>query len=354
MSTNIRRKEELDRVAEQAAEWLLALEGAGPTEHAAFADWLLESPLHLQMFLRTTAINRLVAGFDPEHSMPIEAVPSGEATNVVTLSPDERSVPSEPPRTSAGELARDGDVSLAPTPGRRKAGKWMVGWAAAAASLAAAALVWFVGGFHAGERYSTTVGEQRAVELADGSVVHLNARSRITVHFSETSRDIQLIEGEALFKVKQDATRPFRVQASGAVVQAIGTQFNVDRRSDETRVSVIEGIVQVQAARLVAGQAVSLSDHGQITRHAPVDIKQVTAWRERRLVFDRESLEDIAAEFNRYNREPQIRIEGEAIRKRQYIAVFDADDPESLLKFLAKDPALQFETSGEALIIRAR
>jgi transmembrane sensor len=65
-------------------------------------------------------------------------------------------------------------------------------------------------------------------------------------------------------------------------------------------------------------------------------IGSVTAWRRRRLVFRKDTLAYIAAEFNRYNRTPKIRVEGETLRLRRFNGVFDADNPLPLLQFLKK------------------
>ncbi len=61
------------------------------------------------------------------------------------------------------------------------------------------------------------------------------------------SRRVDLTAGEAVFRVSKDATRPFRVHTNDAVIQAVGTQFNVNARSDMTIVTVIEGRVSVSS-----------------------------------------------------------------------------------------------------------
>src|SRR5262249_13837131 len=81
------------------------------------------------------------------------------------------------------------------------------------------------------ERHATSVGEQRPFDLPDGSVVYLNTHSKIALHFSRHEREIRLLDGEALFKVARDTSRPFRVRTDDAVIQALGTEFNV-RRDD--------------------------------------------------------------------------------------------------------------------------
>ena len=83
----------------------------------------------------------------------------------------------------------------------------------------------------------------------------------------------------------------------------------------------------------------------------PINVAQVTAWRQRRLVFEWERLETIVAEFNRYNR-LQLRVEDAAARARRYTAVFNANEPQALLRFLAKEHDLEFDRQGDLLIIR--
>src|SRR5207253_99611 len=112
-------------------------------------------------------------------------------------------------------------------------------------------------------------------------------------------------------------------------------QFNIYRRNSDTRVSVVEGAVQISASgltalvhpaapsRLEAGQQAEVKS-GSTHQLARADIAQAVAWRARRLVFRGESLDEVAAEFNRYNA-LQIRLEGGARRKR-LTAVFDAND----------------------------
>src|SRR5690606_14686343 len=93
--------------------------------------------------------------------------------------------------------------------------------------------------------YSTGIGEQRTVKLADGSIVHLNTDSSLRVEYSPATREVHLVEGEALFVVAKEPARPFRVEAGQTTVQALGTQFNVYRRAGGIEVSVIEGAVRV-------------------------------------------------------------------------------------------------------------
>jgi ferric-dicitrate binding protein FerR (iron transport regulator) len=62
-------------------------------------------------------------------------------------------------------------------------------------------------------------------------------------------------------------------------------------------------------------------------------------------------MEEVATEFNRYNT-LQIRIEDPSIRARMMNGVFNADEPQALLKFLAGEPGIAIERSGEDVVVR--
>jgi transmembrane sensor len=145
------------------------------------------------------------------------------------------------------------------------------------------------------------------------------------------------------------------VEAGSAVFQAVGTQFNVYRRDDTTTISVVEGVVQIlpdtTAARLAAGEQANVTGSGQIDKHKVTDLEQVTAWRQRRLVFRGDSLDDVSREFNRYN-SLRIEIDSPGIRAKRLTGVFNADDPESLVLFLSGDPDLSIETRDRVVHIR--
>jgi transmembrane sensor len=96
--------------------------------------------------------------------------------------------------------------------------------------------------------YATALGEQRSIQFEDGSTVELNSRSKIRVKYSKTERDVELIEGQALFHVAHDVTRPFIVAVGATRVRAVGTQFDVYKKSNGTVVTVVEGRVAVYSA----------------------------------------------------------------------------------------------------------
>lgn len=93
---------------------------------------------------------------------------------------------------------------------------------------------------------------------------------------------------------------------------------------------------------------------GEVTPAASINVAEIGVWQQRRLIFRLHTLEEITAEFNRYNRKPQIHCEGEAAKTMRFSGVFDADDPETLLKYLASEGTFEFIHDGDNLLIRSR
>lgn len=356
MKDNPRRRVEKKSVAEQAAEWLMILEEKGEQANPAFADWLRESPTHVQAYLRATTLDTMLKRIDPECSI-------------------------ETPKPAAGAAIPDIFPELDENTFDRAARPFSRRWriaaslAALALTLAAswAAFEWVTGPW---KTYRTDIGEQRGIELQDGSIVTLNTDSRLQVRFTDNERSIRLVKGEAVFRVHRDPQRPFRVTSGQTLVQAVGTEFNVYRQNQRTTVSVLEGRVAVipkTAAQyppanartaddrniddsnvyLDAGEELQVTAHGAPQTKSKVNLEKVTAWRQRRLIFVDEPLISIGEELNRYNRRPKIRVEGVAAERR-YAVSLDADDPESLLAVLSGDPRISVEQGKDEIVIRAR
>jgi len=380
------------RVTAQAAKWFGALL-EGNVRSPEFFAWLEESPRHVEELLFVMADAQDLALLTDEQRERIEelslklspemqTVPGG--SNVIPVFSAASAPRADPPITPVASQGRERDHEVREertdsSGARFSAPRWAVGLAAAVLLSVAAAWLWSYGDHW--RTYSTSVGEQRTITLGDGSVVHLNTDSQVEVKLADTSRSVRLTSGEAMFTVQHDASRPFLVYTSNAVIQAIGTQFVVRRQAGATRVAVIEGLVQVSADRSVpdssregsklpepsvepagavprfhfvaAGEATEVPTVGGVSEPQRVDTDRATAWRQRRLVFEEDSLATIASEFNRYNAKIRIRAEG-AAAEELFSGTFDADDPEAVVQALASDPTLLVARSGKEIVIRKR
>jgi hypothetical protein len=98
-------------------------------------------------------------------------------------------------------------------------------------------------------KISTQVGEEYHAVLPDGSEIWLNANSEVVIpaSFNETYRDLNLLKGEAYFKVAKDKFKPFRVFAAKTKIEALGTEFNVryDNENKDLKAFLVEGSISV-------------------------------------------------------------------------------------------------------------
>ncbi|MBC3257825.1 FecR family protein [Pseudomonas paralactis] len=187
--------------------------------------------------------------------------------------------------------------------------------------------------------FSTRVGEQRQVALPDGSVMDLNSRSVVAVHYEKGRRGIELKQGEAMFSVEHDASRPFVVAAGAGQVTVTGTRFDVRRDDEQTRVVVEAGTVKVQGqastpiVTLTAGRGTHVDTQGQVAAAYAVNPEELTAWRTGKLVFNNATLAEVAREVSRYREQP-LRVTTPAVGNLRLTSVFNANDTDALLKAL--------------------
>ena len=161
------------------------------------------------------------------------------------------------------------------------------------------------------DRYQTAIGELRDIALDDGSILHMNSDSEAEVRFTSHGRKVRIMKGEASFDVAHDEERPFDVEARSAVIRAVGTAFNVRLRPSIVELTVTKGAVTVRCSGNSYGQKVAAGSGAVIqprsialTHLGPKLVDQRTAWREQMVELDGETIEQAAAEFNRYRPTP--------------------------------------------------
>ncbi len=86
------------------------------------------------------------------------------------------------------------------------------------------------------------------VILPDQTIVWLKGNGRLNYpsHFSGNTREVEL-DGEALFEVAKDKTKPFIIHAGDYTTRVVGTSFNLKVRPDEGKfdLDVLTGKVEV-------------------------------------------------------------------------------------------------------------
>ena len=350
-----------DIIAQEAADWLVALADADEQTRKAFAAWLQLSPEHVKEFLSVSAIWGMLPELSSQPS--IEELVGAAATepNVVVL-PDVVALP-------------DRDQSEARrTPGRTSSrARWMGRAAGLLVAVAVGAILLISPPVEDPNLYATATGEQSSIPLRDGSLVTLNTRSTMRVRYSDEYRDVHLDDGEALFDVAKDTKRPFRVITEQAVIEAVGTQFSVRKGIDEVTVTVVEGLVEVsrkaggttaemlvdgqpyaerssQPVRLEVGQQAQVKSGVAKPVVVDVSVEKAIAWRQHRLVFEALPLKHVIEEFNRYN-DPPTAIEDKELESLPISGVFRSIDRDSFLQFLSQMQLAESSTRADGTIV---
>jgi transmembrane sensor len=333
-----------DIVAEASA-WFIEFR-AGDPDRARFYEWLRRSPEHIQAYLEIAEGWAELPTSDADGRIDIEALirraREEQDDNVIPL----------PPRSA---------------PRRQRRHLPMHAWAASV--VAVAMLIGLISWVrYETNTYRTGTGEQRTVRLADGSTIEINALSKVRVRLSESVREVDLDEGQALFQVAKDPKRPFMVRSGEATVRAVGTRFDVYKKRSGTVITVLEGrvaVAEVSPAVLASGTDVGiakpifLAAGEQVTvpekptqetdvKPKRADVAAATAWVHKRLIFDETPLADVAEEFNRYSTRRLVIVDPE-LRTIGVSGVYSSIQPDLLLAFLRAQPDIQLSETDEEI-----
>ncbi len=180
-------------------------------------------------------------------------------------------------------------------------------------------------------------GEQRHVELPDGSKLDINTASVVNLHFDESQRLVRLIQGEILVTTAED-DRPFIVETESGFVQALGTRFSVSHLDQQkTRVKVYEHAVKVRPAlspnseHIEAGNQVEFDQSH--TDNPDTNPESAPAWSRGLIISDNQRLGDFIKELARY-RTGILRCDPNVANLR-ISGVFQIDNTDKTLQILA-------------------
>lgn len=353
------------QILEEASAWFVDFneEEVDQTGREEFIAWLRRSPEHVRAFLQVSAFWEDADALGERPDLDIEGVVARAMANhnVFALTAADRASAAITSEQSAASSSSDASARQ-----RSRSRRWWFATAASISTLLGIGTVVWYGGYR-GTTYATEIGEQRSITLEDGSSVELNSRSRIKVRFTKAQRSVDLLEGQALFTVAKNPARPFIVVTGDSYVRAVGTQFDVYRKHSGTVVTVVEGRVAVAPNRMKelasagAGSDIAagtpalhakevgpgvrpgeiLLAAGEQTRITPVAIELpkpanidiITAWTDKKLIFEATPLREVVEEFNRYNRQ-QLIIHDPDLYDFHVSGVFPSTDPSLMVEFL--------------------
>ncbi len=166
-------------------------------------------------------------------------------------------------------------------------------------------------------------GGENTVILTDGTIVHLNAGSKLTypVRFAQNGRTV-LLEGEGYFQVKEDKDRPFVVKTNFGDITVHGTEFNVSAYSDAKAcyTTLVRGKVSCsnlsQETIMLSPGEQAIFAAGKLEKQL-VNIEEYIGWVKGEYVFNHKSLGEIMRTFEHWY-DVSVYYETPALRNLTY------------------------------------
>jgi len=194
------------------------------------------------------------------------------------------------------------------------------------------------------------MGVRTKFQLPDGSTGYLNSGSTLKYPVQFISERKVELTGEAFFDVVHNAEIPFHVNTRNLDIKVLGTTFNVIANEDEQTEEIVlqTGKVDVssksgkQLATMIPDQQLTLNIEKQTFAKKVVEATQYTSWKEGKLVFRNEDMQQVARRLSRwYNAE--VIIDDRMLEAYTFHATF-ADEPlDEVLKLLSMTTPLSFK-----------
>jgi transmembrane sensor len=341
-----------DQAGAEAQAWVarLAHEGAGGDDGVAFDAWLGANPQNRAAYGQVLALWHEFGARADDVLAELDSLADPERPDY------DLDVPAAPAWAMAPAASRRSARRPAPRTPRRR---WLpvAAGVGLAAGLALAVLP-PAADLAVAKTYATGKGQHQRIALGDGSVIDLDAESRLSVALSGSQRRVTLAEGQAIFDVVHDAKRPFVVQAGGRAVRDIGTQFDVKSRDGQLTVTVARGRVAISAdvsgapgrpVELGPGQRFETDPAGP-GRLTTVDPQETFSWRAGRLVYRAQPLSEVVADLNRQFVE-QTAIADPTLANLPITGVIVLDTPHAVMSRLSLMLPIRTVPSDKGLML---
>jgi len=255
----------------EAADWLVQLHSgnATPADHQAIAQWRLRSAEHAQAWQRAEALLG-----------DLRSVPANVAIQTLKRAARREGLSRRQTLTRLGLLLLAGPVGIA---------SQHVPWQQ----------------WSADQR--TAIGEQKNLQLADGTQLLLNTDSAVDITFSPIERRVMLLNGELLINTADDSSaRPFIVETPQGSAVSLGSRFCVRIDRSRSQVSVLEGRVQITPQWLQQSNTLKAGERQRFKLNAfdtaETFDRNSLAWDKGMLLANNLRLDDLLNELSRYRR----------------------------------------------------
>jgi ferric-dicitrate binding protein FerR (iron transport regulator) len=186
------------------------------------------------------------------------------------------------------------------------------------------------------------LGVRTKFQLPDGSTGFLNSGSKLKYPVVFSKQRIVELSGEAYFEVVHNQDIPFHVKTRNLDIKVLGTTFNVIANEDEKIEEIVlqNGKVNVlskngkQLSVLLPNEQLTLNTENLTFTKKGVIATQYTSWKEGKLVFRNENMQQVACRLSRwYNVE--VMVDDRLLDDYTFHATFIDEPLDEVLKLIS-------------------
>lgn len=220
------------------------------------------------------------------------------------------------------------------------------------------------------KKVETQFQQRKQVTLPDGSVVTLNADSklRIAENWNDAATREVWLEGEAFFEVTKKpntGAAKFIVHTNQLDVEVLGTAFNVKARRGSTEVVLQSGKVNLKKldktiVEMKPNDRVQVVDNQIVDNqiNAPivpqiVKTEKFTAWTNGKIIFDNTPLSEIANAIEDHFGY-KVNIVNKELLDSRYTGELLTDMPDVFFKILATTLEVEVNLEGKNMTIKKK
>lgn len=210
---------------------------------------------------------------------------------------------------------------------------------------------------------TTSFGEQKTVNLPDGSMATLNSLSALTYYVDDAAGTRRVVmDGNVYFDVAKNKERPFFVKAGEVEVKVLGTKFDIEAYANDPEIitSLYEGSVAIRGDQNLAYElkpgykAIYSKSTSEIEIIKPDRLVSDMDWQKQILSFDNKPLTEI---LEKLGREKNIHfiIESEPLANMKLTARFmHGESIDQILQVLSESSGFTYTLSNNVYEIKSK
>ena len=158
--------------------------------------------------------------------------------------------------------------------------------------------------------YSTNTQSILEQSLPDGSIISLDAKTKLDIKFYKNKREAFLSNGKVMFNVEKNENRPFLITSNNIQIEVVGTKFEVINSNNKTTINVKEGKVRtyflndldrkVNTRLLTKAETITYTNQGEVNKYLKLNPNKIALWQNNLINFNQISLKEALEEFSKY------------------------------------------------------